>query len=117
MQLAPTLVKRYASQHAYEQALTCPDSTNASISHPIPAIASNDEQVLQPPAGTPLDESEKKPHVEAEGFNWDRVLANSALFLEDFGWWIEATYAIPEGDIGRVSEILKVGIYALVQIC
>jgi hypothetical protein len=55
----------------------------------------------------------KKPHVEAEGFNGDQVLANSALFLEDFGWWIEAAYAIPEGDIGRVSEILKVGIYHL----
>jgi hypothetical protein len=26
----------------------------------IPATTSNDEQVLQPPAGTPLDESEKK---------------------------------------------------------
>lgn len=49
-----------------------------------------------------------KVHQEADDFDGDRVLANSILFLQDFGWWIEVAYAVPEGDIGRVFEILKV---------
>ncbi|KAF8054715.1 hypothetical protein FPV67DRAFT_1657784 [Lyophyllum atratum] len=52
-------------------------------------------------------EEKNKVHVEAEGFDGDRVLANSILFLQDAGWWIEASYAIPEGGIGRAYEIMK----------
>jgi len=37
-------------------------------------------------------------------------LANADLFKLDFGLWIEAQWAVAEGDIGRVLEILKVGI-------
>ncbi|KIJ89643.1 hypothetical protein K443DRAFT_154869, partial [Laccaria amethystina LaAM-08-1] len=44
-------------------------------------------------------------------FDGDRVLANSILFLQDFGWWTEIAYAVPEGDIGRVFEILKIWIF------
>jgi len=51
---------------------------------------------------------QQKVHKEVDGFDSDHVLANSILFLEDFGWWIEAAHAIPEGDVGRVNEILKV---------
>jgi hypothetical protein len=49
-------------------------------------------------------------HVESAGFDGDRVLANEIVSLMEIGWWIEANYAIPEGDIGRVHEIFKVGI-------
>lgn len=49
-----------------------------------------------------------KVHKEPDNFEGDRVLANSILFLQDFGWWTEIAYAVPEGDIGRVFEILKV---------
>jgi hypothetical protein len=47
-------------------------------------------------------------HKEPPGFDGDRVLSNAILFLMEFGWWIELNYAIPEGDVGRVFEILKV---------
>ncbi|KAJ7697655.1 hypothetical protein B0H17DRAFT_1130259 [Mycena rosella] len=49
-----------------------------------------------------------KAHREPPGFDGDRVLSNAILFLMDFGWWVELNYAIPEGDVGRVMEILKV---------
>ncbi|KAJ7934725.1 hypothetical protein B0H13DRAFT_1700476 [Mycena leptocephala] len=29
----------------------------------------------------------------------------------EFGWWVELNYAIPEGDVGRVLEILKIFIF------
>jgi hypothetical protein len=47
-------------------------------------------------------------HVEQPDFNGDRVLANEMLFLRDFGYWIEADYAVPVGDVGRLLEVLKV---------
>ena len=58
----------------------------------------------------PIPPTEDLPnvHQEASNFDGDYVLANSILFLQDFGWWNEIAYAIPEGDIGRVFEILKV---------
>jgi hypothetical protein len=58
----------------------------------------------------PVAASNKGPktHVEPEDFDSDRVLSNSIIFLQEFGWWIELCYAIPEGDIGRVLEIFKV---------
>ncbi|KAJ7840214.1 hypothetical protein B0H14DRAFT_2310599, partial [Mycena olivaceomarginata] len=33
------------------------------------------------------------------------------IFLQEFGWWVELCYAIPEGDIGRVLEIFKIFIF------
>ncbi|KAJ6530369.1 hypothetical protein DFH09DRAFT_867569, partial [Mycena vulgaris] len=52
-----------------------------------------------------------KIHKEPPGFDGDRVLSNAILFLMEFGWWIELNYAIPEGDVGRVFEILKIFIF------
>ncbi|KAJ6616866.1 hypothetical protein B0H10DRAFT_1948735 [Mycena sp. CBHHK59/15] len=50
-------------------------------------------------------------HQELPGFDGDRVLRNSEIFLTDFGWWIEFARAVPEGDIGRVWEIMKLWIF------
>jgi len=66
----------------------------------------NEDSEVDPPSLP--SESVPKVHQEAENFDGDRVLANSILFLQDFGWWIEISYAVPEGDIGRAFEILKV---------
>ncbi|KAF9048059.1 hypothetical protein BDZ89DRAFT_918061, partial [Hymenopellis radicata] len=44
-------------------------------------------------------------------FSGDRVLANSILFRRDFLWWIELSYAVSDGDIGRVMEIMKIWIF------
>ncbi|KAJ7898724.1 hypothetical protein B0H13DRAFT_2337376 [Mycena leptocephala] len=62
-------------------------------------------------------ESNKEPeegpkfHKEPAGFDGNRVLSNAILFLMEFGWWIELNYEIPEGDVGRVFEILKIFIF------
>ncbi|KAK6996062.1 hypothetical protein R3P38DRAFT_3329624 [Favolaschia claudopus] len=45
--------------------------------------------------------------VEDEGFEGDLVLANEILFLQDMGWWIIANHAVPDGEIGRIWEIMK----------
>lgn len=50
----------------------------------------------------------KTKHVEDPDFSGDRSLANEALFLQDMGWWVIAAHAVPEGEIGRVWEIMKV---------
>ncbi|KAF8190271.1 hypothetical protein K438DRAFT_1971144 [Mycena galopus ATCC 62051] len=34
----------------------------------------------------------------------------------DFGWWIEFAHSVPEGDIGRVWEIMKIWIFKDVYI-
>lgn len=154
---ARTLVRRYASQEAYEQALSKRDSLDAPVSMKVPMGSiwntPSNIQSSQPAAldileqldsdsddsaevkaaetvevtsradaeaselrSNPGDEDvevegtkgKKATHVEAKGFDGDRVLANAILFLQDAGWWVEANYAVPDGDIGRVFEILKV---------
>lgn len=59
-------------------------------------------------AADDAEDSDRKTHIEKEGFDGDRVLANEVLFLQDHGWWTEAAYAVPEGDVGQLYEILKV---------
>ncbi|KAJ8089135.1 hypothetical protein PM082_014383 [Marasmius tenuissimus] len=62
-------------------------------------------------APTEEEELELDKHRELEGFDSDRVLANSLLFIRHYLWWIEMSYAVLEGDTGRVWEILKVWIF------
>ena len=120
---ANILVGRYASQDAYEQALSSTESNDApaplkvkfgppsasanAYTSPIDVGTEIDENLEAAPPSLPT-ENVPKVHKEAENFDGDRVLANSILFLQDFGWWTEIAYAVPEGDIGRVFEIMKV---------
>jgi hypothetical protein len=69
-----------------------------------------------PSTSAPKSSSENIPtgHTETPGFDGDRVLANSILFMLEYGWWLEAAYAIPEGDIGRFWEIMKVEMLNLI---
>ncbi|KAJ7768603.1 hypothetical protein DFH07DRAFT_1007816 [Mycena maculata] len=53
----------------------------------------------------------KSTHVEEPDFSGDRVLANEILFLQDMGWWVIAAHAVPDGEIGRVWEIMKLWIF------
>lgn len=124
MHQANILVGRYASQEAYEQSLSAAESRDAPAPmkvkvgtavavHNMDSAANantttqvNEDSEVDPPSLP--SESVPKVHQEAENFDGDRVLANSILFLQDFGWWIEISYAVPEGDIGRAFEILKV---------
>ncbi|THU78559.1 hypothetical protein K435DRAFT_588157, partial [Dendrothele bispora CBS 962.96] len=45
---------------------------------------------------------------ESKDFEGDHVLANSILFKWEYSLWLELAYAVPEGDIGRVWEIMKI---------
>ncbi|KAJ7811696.1 hypothetical protein B0H14DRAFT_3479507 [Mycena olivaceomarginata] len=122
---------RYASQTAYELSLSNTESQKAPSTFKVPFgelwardhTNGDEENVDSPPQPCTGDEvpvaaSNKGPktHVEPEDFDGDHVLSNSIIFLQEFGWWIELCYAIPEGDIGRVLEIFKNLIYLTLQI-
>ncbi|KAJ7829381.1 hypothetical protein B0H14DRAFT_3088117 [Mycena olivaceomarginata] len=73
---------------------------------------------IQEPTAVPEEpgvakEAEEGPkhHEEHAGFTGDRVLRNSQIFMMDMGWWIEMAHAVPEGDISRIWEILKIWIF------
>lgn len=141
--IAEGIVDRYMSPDAYEQALSkalndsSPDNLKFTVGEPYststpltqatssrePTTRVQDEDQEVPaeqeesfPESTTVSEQTKTPkvHTEEPGFTGDRVLANVILFKMEYSWWIEAAYAIPEGDIGRVWEILKVSYHPLV---
>ncbi|KAE9386841.1 hypothetical protein BT96DRAFT_960505 [Gymnopus androsaceus JB14] len=119
---------RYMTPAAYKQALSeilnnsAPDYLKFPIGEQYSSrrTASTSQKVEEDaeetkPVGKSSKSKEKKPavHVEENGFTGDRVLANSILFMMEYSWWIEAAYAIPEGDIGQVWEIMKIWILLL----
>jgi hypothetical protein len=90
---------------------TSPQSTDPDFDD-LPELVDITEP--EPPVETPETakkaDDTPKHHEEKSGFTGDRVLRNSQLFMMDMGWWIEMAHAVPEGDIGRVWEIMKVRI-------
>ena len=46
--------------------------------------------------------------AEKSGWQGDRQMANLVLCMRDGFWYHEFCYAICDGDIGHVSEIIKV---------
>ncbi|KAJ7906434.1 hypothetical protein B0H13DRAFT_1880588 [Mycena leptocephala] len=81
-----------------------------------PQTPRNPTMPLRPAEDTPTippkpAEAGPKVHQEKPGFDGDRVLRNTQIFLQDFGWWIEFSHSVPEGDIGRVWEIMKIWIF------
>ncbi|KAJ7155664.1 hypothetical protein C8R46DRAFT_910243 [Mycena filopes] len=113
---ATTLRARYASHAAYERSLDKSEHDDTPSSWKTP-----DGSPWTAPCApeTPIPDTDKsaadgegpKTHTELPGFDGDRVLGNSILFLMEFGWWVEMNYAIPEGDVGRLFEILKIFIF------
>ncbi|KAJ8087622.1 hypothetical protein PM082_006455 [Marasmius tenuissimus] len=64
------------------------------------------------PNRTPEEEGKKAEIPKEEpGFTGDRVLANLILFQLEYSWWIEAAYAVSEGDIGRAFEVIKIWLF------
>lgn len=57
-------------------------------------------------AGAPMEATDK--NVEKLGWKGDRQMANLVLRMRDGLWYHELCHAIVDGDIGRVSEIIKV---------
>jgi hypothetical protein len=93
--------RRYTSQEAVFRVLNLPNVQQ--------------EAEMKIPSGSPWipptssDSTDGIPsHTECADFKGDRVLGNEMLFLRDFGHWIEADYAVPLGDVGRLLEVLKV---------
>ncbi|KAF8166721.1 hypothetical protein K438DRAFT_1528770, partial [Mycena galopus ATCC 62051] len=106
--------ERYASQTAYEQSLDKAEQDEASARKKFPEGSPWTPQCApetKAPKKSTADKDGPKTHKELPGFNGDRVLSNSVLFLMEFGWWVELNYAVPEGDVGRVLEILKIFIF------
>ncbi|KAJ7807579.1 hypothetical protein B0H13DRAFT_2386367 [Mycena leptocephala] len=131
------LVDRYATQSAIRASLSESESTAADRSNKVPVgrewVAPTTtvppthdaqdpdlpdlvdiiegETTQKPPVPAKTPEDAPKVHQEKDGFTGDRVLRNSQIFMQDFGWWIEFAHAVPEGDIGRVWEIMKIWIF------
>lgn len=66
-------------------------------------------------AGAPVEAMDEG--VEKPGWKGDRQMANLVLRMRDGLWYHELCHAIVDGDIGRVSEIIKVRawVFNLVQ--
>ncbi|KAJ7183909.1 hypothetical protein C8R46DRAFT_1159212 [Mycena filopes] len=128
LQYAEILVDRYTSQAAAAHAMTAEESPSTDHVNPVPigspwagarssAAPSIPAQATPPPIDEEdmpaPDTADQVPnyHQELPGFTGDRVLCNSELFMMDFGWFIELITAVPEGDIGRVWEIMKIWIF------
>ncbi|KAF8146062.1 hypothetical protein K438DRAFT_1991146 [Mycena galopus ATCC 62051] len=88
---AKKLVHRYASDRAYQTAL----SSTAFNKSP---------DLYKFNIGTPADPGSSGGDSEFIG---DRVLANTIAFRRDYLLYLELSDAILEGDIGRVCEVLK----------
>ncbi|KAJ7716863.1 hypothetical protein B0H16DRAFT_1338536, partial [Mycena metata] len=108
---AMLLVDRYATTRITESEppWVAPKSSNPAPpdDDDLPGLDDIDTPVIPPKA----PDDAPKFHQEKDGFTGDRVLRNSQIFLQDFGWWIEFARAVPEGDIGRVWNIMKIWIF------
>ena len=100
---ALVVYQRYASLNAYERALS---KCSASTPDPIMAIPTGKAWV--PPKDSTSNEAHPKLLRKEEGFDGDRTLANSILFLHEYSTWVELAHVTPEGDIGHIWEIIKV---------
>ncbi|KAJ7743227.1 hypothetical protein DFH07DRAFT_869910 [Mycena maculata] len=135
--IACELVDRYASQSAIQITLSASESLDSSRENRVPEGSEwvaplhanppvnvrEEEDILglvdieepntprNPPIPLKASQNSPKVHEEKPGFTGDRVLRNSEIFMQDFGWWIEFAFAVPEGDIGRVWEIMKIWIF------
>ncbi|THU99509.1 hypothetical protein K435DRAFT_939012 [Dendrothele bispora CBS 962.96] len=103
---ATRITARWVSLESISQALCCdgldslPDDIKFPIGDPYPNSPNQSGQPYDPDI-----------FMEVEGFEGDRVLANSIIFKWEYSLWIELAYAVPEGDIGRVWEIMKIWIF------
>ncbi|KAJ7172952.1 hypothetical protein C8R43DRAFT_1119774 [Mycena crocata] len=132
LEIAETLVDRYATQSSIRISLSAAESTDPERLNKVPigspwAAPTNAHDpedampdlvdIVEPDATPDRPPAPKKPaegpkfHEEKSGFTGDRVLRNVEIFLLEFGWWIEFAHAVPEGDIGRVWEIMKIWIF------
>ncbi|KAE9396142.1 hypothetical protein BT96DRAFT_1041065, partial [Gymnopus androsaceus JB14] len=116
LEKAECIVNCYMLLDAFEQALSAVEA-NESVPDPLKFPVGDP---YSPPVTSHMNNSSAKEsalsaHEEKKEFTGDCVLANSILFKTVYSWWIEASYAIPEGDIGRVWEVMKVNCDARIK--
>ncbi|KAJ6550920.1 hypothetical protein B0H10DRAFT_1968702 [Mycena sp. CBHHK59/15] len=128
---AKTLVERYASQSSIQIALSasessdsylpnkvpkgspwvapananCPQSDNVEDAH-LPDLVEivEPEPRVDPPVAVKVPEDAPKIHKQKSGFTGDRVLHNSEIFLQDFGWWMNSRGPFPKAILGASGK-------------
>ncbi|KAL0563870.1 hypothetical protein V5O48_018192, partial [Marasmius crinis-equi] len=112
LEISNELVTRYASLRAYEQALSQKANSSSPDDLKFPTRAQHTTYSDMDVDEAVGDEIKKEEgHKEKDGFDGDRVLANSVLFKFEYSLWIEVGYAISDGDIGRAFEVMKIWIF------
>ncbi|KAJ7846812.1 hypothetical protein B0H13DRAFT_2285702 [Mycena leptocephala] len=126
---ARKLVRRYASQEAYHQALSRDFSDSASEEMKIPRgtpwtapTDPNTQHELTEENAIDLDEpvdGEEAPEEnlsdsEETGRKKKNQIRSPCIqkpqISRDMGWWVIAAHAVPDGEIGRLWEIMKIWI-------
>ncbi|KAG8780720.1 hypothetical protein FRC12_022648 [Ceratobasidium sp. 428] len=92
--VANQVYKRYMTTEAYRSTMT-------------PAELSTKMLILQALHHCEADVNYSVAESTRSGPESDQLLGNLILFMRDTFWYLELASAIPEGDTGRVFEILK----------
>ncbi|THU82309.1 hypothetical protein K435DRAFT_583435, partial [Dendrothele bispora CBS 962.96] len=112
---AKNITKRYITLESYEQALSPNDSDSPlRLDHhkfPIGTLFESCNSVRRHDSEDDVSMNTTHTFTEGEDFTGDHVLANSILFMWEYSLWVELDYAVPEGDIGRVWEIMKIWVF------
>lgn len=109
LQAARTLYQRYSNPRAYNRNLQ--KSQAGSLSVPVgspwspPAAEASDPTAEAPKPGK---RGKKKADAPEPAFHGDMSLAQSIQFMYDSIVSREVSYAVAEGDVGRVYEGIKV---------
>ena len=110
------LFKRYGHPHAFERAMSGTFSnveTTVTIGDAwVSPLRESSSAHLGPAKKRPSQKNKKKDVEESDEepipFSGDQTLAQSCRFMYDATISREVIYAITDGDIGRVWEVLKV---------
>ncbi|THU99818.1 hypothetical protein K435DRAFT_794635 [Dendrothele bispora CBS 962.96] len=112
---AKNITERYITLESYEQALSPNDSDSSLMpdhhKFPIGTLFESRNSVGRHNSEDDVSMNTTHTFTEGEDFTGDRVLANSILFMWEYSLWVELDYAVPEGDIGRVWEIMKIWVF------
>ncbi|KAG8696531.1 hypothetical protein FRC08_007089 [Ceratobasidium sp. 394] len=96
--VAKQVYRRFMTTEAYHMTLGAPNQ---------PA----DKQSLEDSILKELHRYDQDPNYSTgnmgSGHSADQLLGNVILFMRDTFWYLEFASAVPEGDIGRVHEIIK----------
>lgn len=102
-ELARAIYEQYMTTGANQKTHAAPSLSNSSV-HDI---------VLQHLQHSDLAATVSASTTSKSAASGDQMLGNLTLLMRDMFLYLEFATAIPEGDIGRVFEVMKVSICAL----